>query len=523
VAVIAMFVVTLSGDELYGGLEAHRVLLKDGAIVLDTRNWRKDCVGRVITDVIDLGGKEVLGTPVSIGALRITVDAEAKSPAAVTMRYRAGSTYFQAPRTWSDWIDVGDHRLPARARYIQVQVVLTTSDPAVVPTVRAVRIECGRQPAGEFAGTVKVVESAIEQIVRSPVAFGYERQDQADLAWMRKTFKLDGVIAGKKTEMDKLAALCTWVASRKNNRRENWHPKTRHYPWDIRVLLREEDGGTVYGHCASYCAVFVTAVNSFGWQARHIANQGYKRRSHEVPEVWVSELRKWVYFDPSLDAYYVDARTGTPLGILEMHDIFLKHMYPGGLVLGSLDEDQQREKNKAINWSTFPARYVSGLWWYGERKQEADFWHWGQGIMTCGYLQMTPRNNFHAQPKPYFTRFGHGPGSVSDFPYWVDAQTPLRSRRLRNWHTRTRDWNWTLNQASMRLGRTADDAVTVELGTSQPFFKRFLATVDGAKPVTIASPYTWRLTPGRNALAVNCEDEFGRLGLPSTVVVEYGT
>jgi len=73
----------------------------------------------------------------------------------------------------------------------------------------------------------------------------------------------------------------------------------------------------------------------------------------------------------------------------------------------------------------------------------------------------------------------------------------------------------------MRLTRTAEDVVTVELGTSQPFFKRFLVAVNGAQSATATSPYAWRLKPGRNTLEVNGEDEFGRLGLPSKVALDY--
>lgn len=513
---VTMLVLSLSPAQLYDGLEADRVLLKDGALVLDPQVTK----GQVTTDVIDLGGDAVLGVPVAVTKAGVLVEGELQAPAAVAVSLRSGTTFFQAPSTWSDWVAVDKQEVPLKGRYVQVRLVLTTTDKAVLPKVTGLKIAHDAEPEAALKTGVTVKSSAIEKIVNSTVPFEYERQDQADLAWVRRTFKLDEVIAGKKTELEQLAALNTWVASRKNNREGNWHPKTRHYPWDIRVILRDEDGGTIYGHCGSYCVTLVTAAGAFGWQGRHIANSGYRRRSHEVPEIWVNELRKWVYFDPSLDAMYFDATTGEPLHSLQMHRIFLKYMYPNGAVQGTLDEDQQKKNNAAIDWSTFPATYKSALWAYGEKTQEQTFWHWGQGLMTCGRLQMTPRNNFHSKPQPYFTQFGNGPGSARDFPYWTDDQTPPTAR-LTSVHRRERDWYWTLNQASLRLVRTGEDVVTVELGTSQPHFKRFVAAVDGGKPETVASPMTWNLKPGRNTLVVNCEDEFGVAGLPSTVVLEY--
>ena len=61
--------------------------------------------------------------------------------------------------------------------------------------------------------------------------------------------------------------------------------------------------------------------------------------------------------------------------------------------------------------------------------------------------------------------------------------------------------------------------VVVELGNSQPFFKKYLATING-KEQEVTSPFTWKLLSGKNTLVVNCVDEFGRRGLPSTVTVE---
>jgi hypothetical protein len=523
VAAVTLFVVSLTGQQLYEGLEARHVLLKDGAVVLDARNWAGGKgEGQVTTDVLDLGRDGLLGTPVAVVKALVKADVQAKSPAAVVISLRSGTTYFQAPGTWTDWADVGDQPMPVKGRYAQVRIRLTSTSAAALPAVRSLTLDAIPERKGTFAGTVQVTSSAVENIIRSTIDFGYERQDQPDLVWLRKTFKLDEVIAGRKTEFEKLRALNTWCTSRKNDRTEGWN-KNRYYPWNVRETLSEKDGGTVYGHCASFCQVMIAAAGSFGWQGRHVALEGYRRKSHEVPEIWINELKKWVWFDPSLDSVYLDAKTGTPLNMLEMHEVFLKHLYPNGAMLGSLDEDQQKANNRAINWATFPMVCKTEGWSYGEKNQPPDYWQTGHGFLCCGWMQMTPRNNFHSQPKPVFTAFGNGPGSMRDYPYWVDAQTGFRGSGIRNWYTRPRDWYWTLNQASLRLVRAGDDQVAVELGASQPFFKRFVARVNGGKPETVTSPYTWRLAPGDNTLEVNCEDEFGNAGLPSKVTLNYVT
>ena len=142
--------------------------------------------------------------------------------------------------------------------------------------------------------------------------------------------------------------------------------------------------------------------------------------------------------------------------------------------------------------------------------------------MTTAWLQMTPRCNFYDKPSPVFRRFGHNPTGANGFPVWVDARTPPRTRRTRNFFTRRRDFYWTLNQASMRLVRLGEDTVAVELGASQPFFKQYRLTVNGAASTQSEGQFQWKLRPGRNELEVNCADEFGRPGVPSRVVVVLG-
>ena len=110
------------------------------------------------------------------------------------------------------------------------------------------------------------------------------------------------LVAGNKGEFEQLKALLDWVAKRENKRPELRNPDGS-YPWNIHQVVKEENGGTVYGHCMSYCEAFVSAAISLGWQARHFAIKGFRDTNHEVAEVWVNELRKWVYMDPSLHTY----------------------------------------------------------------------------------------------------------------------------------------------------------------------------------------------------------------------------
>ena len=214
----------------------------------------------ITTDVIDLAGDGLLGEAAAVSRLAVEVDATTSASSKAAVEVRTGTTFFQAPGTWTDWRPVkeGESLRPA-GRYAQVRLVLTTGAPrSARPRVRSLRLVCRRRRA-VFPGEVSLIVDRVQRIGRSPVRFGYERPDQADLVWLRKTFKLDQVIAGRKTEFEKLRALMHWVATRPNKRPRGWRGGGP-YPWNIRKVLKEENGGTIYGHCMSYCEVFITAA-----------------------------------------------------------------------------------------------------------------------------------------------------------------------------------------------------------------------------------------------------------------------
>lgn len=502
----------LDAGALFGGLEAARVLHENGALVLDARKWTPDTCGVVVTDVIDLAGEDLLSPRVSVRDLRVT----ASAGRGVGVEVRTGSTYFQSPGSWSGWLPASGVIQPA-GRYAQLRLRLTAQNPKTPPAVRGVTLRY-RVTGASAMGDMRVVSSRVQQIVRSPIEFTYERPDQADVAWMRRTFRLDEVIADKKTEFEKLCALMHWVATRHNVRPGPWEAANAPYPWNIRRIMTVENGGTIYSHCMSYCEAMVTAASALGWQARHWAVMGIRDTSHEVPEVWVDELRKWVFFDPSLDTYYADPNTGVPLNLLEMHNRYLKTV---------LRPEEVQTRGRRVNEDRLaalrgkhPVRCVSGNFCYGKPCQWD--WEWDHGYMSAGWMQLTPRNDWHSRPEPRFPHFGDSAEGYSGFPLFVDRQTPLTGEVTR-WLTRERDFWWTLNQASLRLTRAGAAALHVECGNSQPFFRRYLARQDDGAWKPVESSFRWELKRGKNRLEVIPENEFGRRGLASSVVVDFQT
>ncbi len=540
----------LDVDELAGGLETRRVLVTARGLKIDHRSQTVPMPeAQITTDVIDLGGPIDLGDvdlgngavlsqarlsrEIDVRSIRATIKSNAIGNDRVKVEWRSGHSYFQSlttlndeglndgglnGRVWSDW---GIEARP-KGRYIQLRIHAQSERDDF--RIMGVQIDYAHAKRPEYSSTI-TVDGHVQQIVRSTIPFGYQRPDHADLKWLRKTFHLDSIVEGHESEFDKVNALCTWVSSRKNDRHDKWNTLP-YYPWSVRRLMDEKQGGTIYGHCASYCAVFIACCESLGWQGRHFAIEGYKRNSHETAEIYLNaggnnEGGRWIYFDPSLATYFVDRQTGEPLDSLQMHDIYLATHFnqPGDTVTKvEMNYDELARRREAIDWNTFPGVPVSDDWIYGEKKGP---WHWqrAQGLMTTAWLQMTPRSNFYDQKEPVFREFGWGPEGRNGYPMWVDARTPPRSKETQNFYTRRRDFYWTLNQASLRLVRTGANTIAVELGNNQPFFKQYRIEVDGNVRHQEASRFMWKLKPGENRLVVDCEDEFGRRGSSSEVTL----
>jgi hypothetical protein len=520
----------LDAKQLYGGFEARKVLLSENGttLVLDERVFSrgKERKGVIATDPIDLGARSgVFGLPCALNTVRVDTDAVVPDGAHVLTEVRFGSNPLDLSG-WSDWQTVrggkGVVQRPA-GRWVQVRMTLRAEDVKKLPAVKglALRAEMTMPPSAALP-PLKVVKSDIQSIVRSPVVFHYERPDQKDIVAFRKAAKLDEVVKGAKDDFEKLVKLMDWVGSCHNDRKARKHIHNGRYTWDIHRVFDVVDGTpTIYGHCMSYAEVLCYAAVAMGYvSARHNAVGGFREATHEVCDIWVPSLGKWVYFDPSLTSYYMDKKTGTPLSTLETHDVICDHFIPDGKDMNWFFQHRSQETRAIVKkvGGKKPIRCRLGPWKYGQKMPRDYNWGYHHGYLANGFVNMTPRNDFQSHPETIPRRFQYLVVSPQ-YPSWTDAKTPLR-RGVANWFTRKRDFYWTLDQASFTMARAGARAVTIPLGNSMPFFKKYKLTVNGKESTTTNSTYRWVLAPGENTLAVAPVDEFGKVGLASSVTVK---
>ncbi len=566
--------ISMSAEDLNAGFEVRRMILdeKGGKLGLDARAFRygKTVKGIVTTDVLDMGpARGVVGLPADVKSVGVEVKGDLPAGTSATVETRSGASFFDQ-KGWSPWKKFTELKVKALAlkgRYFQVRITLTSKDKTKLPALTGMTLKPQAVAAPGTSPDPAVVKENIQKIVKSPVVFHYERPDYEKLVKFRKEARLDEVISGKLTEnyagkpfcgskqaaLDRkiaeaagagedflqLIRLMDWTGSCFNDRDKAMQRKTYlkpgYYDWNIEnvwKLVEVEEGGkkikrpTIYGHCMSYSEVMTIAATVMGFKARHLAVVGVRERSHEVCEAWVPSLGKWVYFDPSLSNYYYDKKTKVPMCIIEMHKVITENFIPEG---------------KTVSWFMSRGKYSGevkkyvagkgggkkpigsrlGLWRYGAPMPANYDWGWRHGYMVSGFVQITARNDFHANPKKHPRRFGSYPG-YAGYPSWVDKKTPYRRRSTPV--TRMRDFYWTLDQAAVKLvGKpgTANE-IAVELGNSMLFFKEYVVEIDGKKVAAEGSALTWKLKAGENTLKVTPVDEFGAKGLPSSVTLKLG-
>lgn len=453
-------------------------------------------VGSLTTPVIDQAnlGEQPIAPPLkSVGPLKVQVWAETPEGTSVVRSVRTGPT-LTVDEKWSAWQPLTDLEVAKpQGRFAQVRVELQTSDPRRSPQLQGIAVSAEPTLAADWTSQLKTVQSPTVRLARSTIPFEFEAADHPRLQELRKLYKLDEVVAGAKTEFEKITKLAAWSGTQ-------WQKRTGHlgtyYPkWDAMDILRKHDDGTpIGGFCQQYNLVFLQACESLGIRGRPVSlGPGvFKSRingGHEVVELWSNDYRKWVHVDGDAARYYVDAKTRIPLSLRELHD---------RQVLAMADKPHDAVEAVVLA-ETRPT--------------------WGglTGEPPFAELKMIPRSNLLAQPEPVPLHQGMRGWPWPGHAVWTEPHAPpaqLYDYRI----TAKNNWEWSLNEVEVRLAATETPGeVRVYLDTVTPGFSGYFANFDEADAVPVESDFTWVLHRGLNRLAVESRNETGPG--PATVVV----
>lgn len=201
---------------------------------------------------------------------------------------------------------------------------------------RASRLCLVYQPEGKIPWPHNLSVAAVENghAAVPSVPFQWEDLVHPRLRTLRQKYRLDQVVEGAPSDLDRVVRLRDWVKSRWDHEQPISLP-----PWDALHILERVEKKIEAFFCVHYSVTFMQCCLSLGIPARLInlhrgiapadAARGGNRETcglppcdeHVVNEVWLDDLGRWAMMDVDFDLHY--EREGLPLSALEVHQALL--------------------------------------------------------------------------------------------------------------------------------------------------------------------------------------------------------
>ncbi|HEX8853671.1 MAG TPA: transglutaminase-like domain-containing protein [Pyrinomonadaceae bacterium] len=154
--------------------------------------------------------------------------------------------------------------------------------------------------------------------VKLPFTFQRSTRDDAYMTRLRQLYALDGVVAGKKSDYEKVRALSMWVRKRWEHNGSNEPQKP-----DPISILQEAAAGKSF-RCVEYSVVLSAALNAVGIPARVLGlkTEDVETREsgagHVVTEAYLADKKKWIMVDGQWDV--IPTLKGRPLHAVELQE-----------------------------------------------------------------------------------------------------------------------------------------------------------------------------------------------------------
>lgn len=306
--------------------------------------------------------------------------------------------------------------------------------------------------------TLPVVENEISK------AIVFDRYGDPVLEKLRRDCRLDDVVATGRNEFEKQRLLMDWACAQI----EYGDPKelgNERNP--LRLLEVSRKGRRLY--CENFAALMISAFASMGYVARPVDIP-----THSFTEIWSSQYRRWIMFDPTGRFYPV--KDGLPANTWEMR----------------MDGFENQGKNLS---------YFHGPRADPARGHALPPYHTLYYVFKREYLGEVPKGQEFIVRDKYSQGNGRtGPNLVKDPA--VDPYYPI-------------------NQASLTLSPQGDQ-LRVAIRTLTPNFKTFRVKVDDGPWADCGDTYLWTLKDGTNRLEAVSVNLFGVSGTVSKVELGVG-
>jgi hypothetical protein len=194
---------------------------------------------------------------------------------------------------------------------------------------------------------IKLVQTVLqfdEHSKSTEVKFWYDQNENNEyLKLLRSKYSIDSLIKGSPTDKDKTLKILNWVHNQWQHNGDNQPQKN-----DAISILEEAKDGKNF-RCVEYGIVVGACLNAIGLKSRTIALKTKDVETteygagHVATEVYLNDLKKWVFIDGQFDAMPV--LDGIPLNAVEFQKAIVENF--DELEIKTLSDVS---KNHYTNW-----------------------------------------------------------------------------------------------------------------------------------------------------------------------------
>ncbi|MCR8559409.1 transglutaminase-like domain-containing protein [Mucilaginibacter sp. BJC16-A38] len=247
---------------------------------------------------------------------------------------------------------------------------------------------------GDYNYVLKKAGSYNRAITPDLPVFTYQSADAPELANFRKLFNLDS-ISGNGDEINKIKNLLYWAHNVVRHDGSANNPPSKN-AIDLISVCKKDDRGV---NCRMMATILKDAYQAEGFKARMVTCMPKDTADfdcHVITVVWSKTLNKWVWMDPTFNAYVSDEK-GNLLNIEEVRE--------------RLINDKPLVLNDDANWNNkvkqtkedYLGRYMSkNLYWLKcSAKSEWDLETYKAGKANMEYVDLYPGgfSVIHGLPK----------------------------------------------------------------------------------------------------------------------------
>ncbi|MBB6270632.1 hypothetical protein HDF26_001059 [Pedobacter cryoconitis] len=218
---------------------------------------------------------------------------------------------------------------------------------------------------------------------RKPLVFTYQNVNAPELVKFRKQYKLDS-ISGNGDEISKIKNLLFWVHNKVRHDGNSSNPDKKNAV-DLIEICKKEDRGV---NCRMMATILKDAYLAMGFKARTVTCMPKDTADfdcHVINVVWSETLHKWIWMDPTFNAFVSDDRGN----LLSIEEVRAKLILNEPLLLNDDANWNNKEKQTKEHYLDY---YMSkNLYWIScNAKNEWDIETLGAGKAPVESVSLYP-------------------------------------------------------------------------------------------------------------------------------------